>query len=530
MVWVMLLMVVLFIAVSTAAAATLSESGATLRQQAFTTARQTAVSGSSWVLAQLSANSSFLTSSTYRNIAGSWVTLDSGAPRACVGSVTSSCFSVTVTPKAEAGNGGVKELDVNVLARQGCLTGGGPCAYARAQATLRQANFFDYLAFDDYETLDPFLYPTKPGGSFPSAASDAAASACLSDSATLPTICQPVAYTSVDTVDGPVRTNSSVIYICGSPTFDGAVNTTGSQAVVPVPGEAACTSSSPVLGPGASLDAGSLPYQFPFGVSPLAKIASPVDTFTETGGQPVEIRLSGSSYSYSLDGGTTFTPAPDNWPVNGVIYVNGDASIEGNACSPVSIAATGSIFLPSNLTTDTGAGCSKAAVGIEANNAVVVTCYGTGATTASCQGMTPYNGTSGQVRTIDAAIIALGVCDAEPTGVPPSGCQAVSAQGADGGGSFYVASYDSAKWYAGARTGTAPVLQLNGAVAERWRGAYGAYGGSGAHPVLYTGYEKDFTYNQGLLTSQPPYFLRPVGTSWVQVGTPLVAPCATAGC
>jgi hypothetical protein len=70
----------------------------------------------------------------------------------------------------------------------------------------------------------------------------------------------------------------------------------------------------------------------------------------------------------------------------------------------------------------------------------------------------------------------------------------------------------------GAPLGT---LEINGAIAQKYRGAVGT--SSGGTPV--TGYAKGYTYDQRLKYSSPPKFLDPVASqwqiaSWAEIKTP----------
>lgn len=70
----------------------------------------------------------------------------------------------------------------------------------------------------------------------------------------------------------------------------------------------------------------------------------------------------------------------------------------------------------------------------------------------------------------------------------------------------------------GAPLGT---LEVNGAIAQRFRGPVGTFSGS----TVVSGYDKDYTYNNRLLYISPPYFIDPVSssfgvTSWAELRRP----------
>ena len=59
----------------------------------------------------------------------------------------------------------------------------------------------------------------------------------------------------------------------------------------------------------------------------------------------------------------------------------------------------------------------------------------------------------------------------------------------------------------GASLGT---LTIDGAVAQLFRGPVGTSGGFSSS----TGYLKNYTYNDTLMSVEPPYFLNPVSAAW----------------
>ena len=736
LVLVLLLVLVLAVVVATVLSAVLGESNATLDADYQAAAKQAALSGASWVAGNVESSTSASSVTSMLQVSGVWhvvvdgsvVSCGQGRGAAATGGAAplvrdQGCFKARLVPGTDAADPGVKTMTVTVLGRNGpgCPTPtrprgtpNAPCAYERVQVRLRQWSFFDALIFDDYESLDPYLY-TSASGTYPSSTGGRAMRTCATDGA-LPASCKVVAFTSADAITGPVRTNGSTFYMCGHPTFGGPVITTGPvalsavNATVAPQGASSCNGSSPSLGGGGHLTPDALPYAFPFGVSPLKKIAAPEDIYSAPS-SPLTVTFSHGSYT--VDG----QRPPDAWPTTGVLYVTGSVRVKGTVCASVSVAATGNIEIPANLTVRSGC---HAAIGLEAANSVVVTTYDPHAN-----------------RVIDAAVVALGTCD-RPGG--PSSCPS-----GPQGGSFYVQGYNTDKWRsgttsggttsggtshggssggnafpagtwsltisercngdftakteeariyrkhgstytllgtlkktdfsfsttftdetltgtlpavsafgpttrlyvdvamkggspqthlfiergaqnlmlrtpaasapAGARlyvtsslTGTAatmttssssasttsdearttlpgtgstnwypialgtpsgeqtgststlqtpgghgaiwqvpssggttsggtshggssgakpPVLTFHGAIAEIWRGAYGTYLGNASSPTLVTGYAKHFTYDRTLLTTQPPYFLEPVGSNWEEAGAPLVAPCTT---
>jgi len=63
-----------------------------------------------------------------------------------------------------------------------------------------------------------------------------------------------------------------------------------------------------------------------------------------------------------------------------------------------------------------------------------------------------------------------------------------------------------------AGTSTLGTLNLNGSIAQEFRGPVGAHQGS----TLVDGYGKDYTYDSRLKFQQPPYFTSPTLPNWIE--------------
>jgi len=101
----------------------------------------------------------------------------------------------------------------------------------------------------------------------------------------------------------------------------------------------------------------------------------------------------------------------------------------------------------------------------------------TGTTSGAC-GSSAVNGSGSMTNpTFDAAILAVNH-------------------------SFIVDNYDC-----GSSLGTLTIL---GAVAQLFRGPVGTSGGYSSS----SGYLKNYTYNDSLMSVEPPYFLNPVSAAW----------------
>lgn len=511
------------------------------RANARTAARAAAEAAADDVFARVVRDPGYL-QHAYLNHPGyrpNWATFSNGAPGRCRDPYRQVCFQIAVTAAAQPGNPYASAATVEVVAATLCPRGTdhlSECITDGVRQRLSQRQYFDYLYLDQLETLDPVLYPSA-------AARDQAARACPVVAASRPSSCVPVPFLgglgsgSGDEVDGPIHTNDASFSTCLSPTFRPGVDRAGWPSAKTVSDDpttlestggsvfsraagSACAGSAPrETPPGRVVEVANAPtYSFAVDVTDLAGIASPVDTYQGTS----TITLNGGTTpgvgGYAAEAGPqqASSHSASRWPGRGVIFVAGDAYVSGVACDPVSIVATGDIFVDGDLTYGPAVSCPMAAIGLEADNSVVVL---------------PTAGPSGPLvnassdRTIEAAVLALGKnsCFSASAGgspPPPGVTCAVTGGGVVRGGSFYVQGWDTAVVPSGA---TPHALHFLGAIATVWRGAIGAFDPTSGR--LVSGWAKDFAFDRQLRTTQPPYFLAPVGAGWArsdldEVGTP----------
>ncbi len=367
-------------------------------------------------------------------------------------------------------------------------------------ATFKQASFLDFLYFTQYETSDPVTY----GFPNPSTALSGAYSQCEKfrregrESQPIPgtdsQYCDRIVFVSADILDGPVHTNDDFA-ICGAPKFGRTGLTDVTEVSAGPPGwfNGGCgggaqpvffgqfVTNAPILTP-------------PPTNSALRDIAGPTYTYT---GQ-TRIELTGNSMR--INGGSA-----QSLPTSGVIYVSngagcsssyspftttypstsgcGNAVVHSNTSysGRLTIAAENDIIIDDDLERS-----GDGMLGLIANNFVRIkhpvcppndqSCSG-GTITAQtgksqCNGGTNGTGSTQSVN-VDAAILAIDH-------------------------SFIVDHYDC-----GAQLGT---LTVNGAIAQKFRGAVGTTGGHG--------YFKAYSYDDRLRYQSPPHFFDPVESAW----------------
>jgi hypothetical protein len=349
--------------------------------------------------------------------------------------------------------------------------------------TLRRRNFIDFIYFTHFETLDPLAYPT-------SSSQASASTNCAKFRASRPSSCTEIQFASEDNVKGPLHTNDSVL-VCGSPTF----GRFGQDAI-----ELNGTS------PGYFKASGSCSLSPDFDgtvVYPAGQMELPPSNLELQGLAQSGYLFQGKTQIIIDDGTMQVKVKNGSWqtkalPTNGVIYVKnetsgggcnvgyarnqtynnpnacGDAWVKGDYSGNLTIAADNDVIVNGNLTRNG----DDLLLGLIANNFVRVyhplswdynddddddddECF---------------NG-SGSLSNprIDAAILALNH-------------------------SFIVDN-----WYCGEKLGD---LEVNGAIAQRFRGPVGTSGSGG------TGYIKDYNYNDRLKYREPPFFLDPVQSAW----------------
>jgi Tfp pilus assembly protein PilX len=364
-------------------------------------------------------------------------------------------------------------------------------------ATFKRPSFLDYVYFTQLETSDPVTY----GFTNPSTQLTGAYSQCeLSYEqgrydnpipGTKSTYCSRISFVTGDDINGPLHTNDTMA-ICGSPVFgreaSDVIETGGSS-----PGwyrTPNCSADPTFKGTRINSAAILVP---PETNSKLKSIAQPQFRYS---GQ-VRICLSGGNMTVGT-GSSCTGKYSGSIPSNGVIYVENSASVscstdyspftadypstsgcgnvyvQGTYTGSLTIAAENDVIIRDDLCrgncgTPTGSGM----LGLIANNFVRV--YHP---RPDQDDENDCGDSTGEERledlNIDAALLAIKH-------------------------SFIVDHYNCGKGLGN--------LNVEGAIAQKFRGAVGTTGG--------TGYIKNYVYDNRLRYLEPPYFIEPTGTAWV---------------
>jgi hypothetical protein len=373
--------------------------------------------------------------------------------------------------------------------------------------TFRRKKFLDFLYFTDLETANPVAYSVYTGGNPTTPDVQAWAStdcsvyyragrggASYTGTADPPGAAPPVNvnfncveinFISGDAIRGPLHTNDQLL-VCGQPDFG---RTSQDEIEVSDPtgwrGNGGCGSSSPnFIGkyvPGAGI------LSLPPSNSQLKSLVDP--GYTYTGRTTIKL----SNNSVIINGVTKPIPPSgviyvQNGPNCGVFYDPtqtdpsqtptdcGDAYVRGTYTGDVTIAAEKDIVVDGDIVKG-----GDNMVGLIANNFVRVnhpvtsrvSTYNGSTYSWSCTN--DFTAANPQVNQIDAAILALNY-------------------------SFIVDN-----WYCGNALGN---LNVTGAIAQKYRGIVGTFGGGN------TGYIKNYGYDDRLKYREPPHFLDPVQTAW----------------
>ena len=359
-------------------------------------------------------------------------------------------YSNTTGTGPQSGNPYVISLQVTV--RTNCrIAGTTPtgCTYARLSQRIQPRQFSNYAQYTNSEMLDPSLaqnsYTTYESwyNSCTTGGSVKADTTVHGTSSGLNAVCPgpshlnaPSANNNIyaDTVNGPIATNDQTIFWCDVPGAPlNATVTPQAASLIPVTED--LVPSNPQ---GGSLCSGTPPTgttradsALPISATSLAQYASSNDTYTSdtfialcgSSGGGNSTYLSTSKWSNGTSCSAPSGAASNAWPATGVIYVSGNAYVSGQACSGVTIAASGNIYIDNTLTSFRNHGVSSitcpGSIGLVSSNSVIVKPAYVGQT---CQNQGPCFGSASPAQTmqcwpttydsncmeIDAAIMALG--------------------------------------------------------------------------------------------------------------------------
>lgn len=366
-------------------------------------------------------------------------------------------------------------------------------------ATFQVTGFLNYVYFTQYETMDPGLYEK---GAPPGCAEKYWGER--------PSECVAIQFTSGDAVNGPLHTDDAAD-VCGTATF-GRLGHDPPDVVQMNRGTYSlgyCSGSPTYYTATKSYTKGNelIPPQSD---TSLARYVEPANEFTGV----THIVLKGELIQVTTSGGETKTIG---WPSNGLIYVRsstcnytfkqdnsdntseeeketgcGNVYVSGYYSKSLTIGSENDVIVNGNIYPTSVAGklgavpTGTATLGLIANDYVRVyhpleqECeevynWWTGQWVKQCK-----NTKNGEGSLVSPWIYAAILSTRH---------------------SFVVDNYSK-----GAGLGE---LNVYGAIAQKYRGIVGTGGG-----YSYTGYIKDYIYDERLAVDEPPFFLSPLNAGW----------------
>jgi hypothetical protein len=392
-------------------------------------------------------------------------------------------------------------------------------------ATLGHSGFLDFIYYTKYETLDPVTY-NEP----------AAYAVCAQPRASRPAKCGEIHFIDADKLNGPIHTEDTAV-VCSKPTFG-----RGPQDLIEfkggaVAGGGGCTESATYLGT-------VVPKSLVQSIEPppsdtqLRSIVEPAYHFL---GRTV-IALTGGTMTITnalYNGGVKKENVP--MPPNGVIYVSNieggcphyspyspttppytpittrdpgcNVYVSGNYTGQLTIASENDIVINGSITTPTnieGVPNTNAVLGLIADNFVRVyhpvteTYAAGGASHNQCGSSDKFVG-SGTCLYQDEE----GGCDAPLQ----NAAEDPNHWGAQKNLTIYAAILAVNHSFIVDNYGCPPsqeTLKVYGAIAQIFRGTVGTHSGS----EVYSGYAKNYIYDDRLQVESPPHFLNPIESAW----------------
>ncbi len=352
-------------------------------------------------------------------------------------------------------------------------------------ATFKRASFLDFLYFTQLETSDPVTYNNQAtiNGAYQQCTKTIAEGRYNQNiPGSSPTqSCDFIFFVGGERIDGPLHTNDAFLVCNGQPIFGRTATDIISVSSAP-PGWYGCNGSSPnfvgtfvtnapVLTPPPSNTSLRTIAQSSYRYSGQTRIVLNGNTYTVNGGASQPFPANGVIYVSNGACSAAYNPFTVTYPATSTC---GNVYVRGNYSGRLTIAAENDIIVDGNLTRS-----GNGMLGLIANNFVrVYHPFSTQTSRSNCGNGSNGAGSVTNLR-IDAAILSIQH-------------------------SFIVDHYSC-----GSPLGT---LTVNGAIAQRFRGAVGTFNAQNGQAV--SGYSKRYAYDDRLRYISPPHFLDPVESAW----------------
>ena len=357
-------------------------------------------------------------------------------------------YALAAPTTLDGGAGDYVVAEVTVRSRCKVAT---TCVYRRYQQRWHRRRFLDFVLFTDLETLSPSLYlPAEASTINPTAnCIKPAGDGELADPGgpVRSRTCNEVIFNSPgavrNEVNGPIHTNDPQFWVCGSPKFSGLVEATSASPLKPYPG--GCVTAAPEAT--GTVRRGTI-LPLPNSVTEFADITPASSRFTGA----TKFVLAGKTMTVTRSDGTTST---ESVPLRGLIYVDGDLTVEG-AANGVTLVSSAAVHISGDLT--------GIDIGLVAESDVVIA-Y------------------SPSTRVVEASVLSrAGTISNDGLRQPPP-------------------------------VGVIPKLDFTGAMVSKFHPVSGLFDSKSSS--LVSGMVSVMTYPA--IAPNPPYFLEPVQAAWERV-------------
>ncbi len=326
--------------------------------------------------------------------------------------------------------------------------------------------------------------------------------------------CQLINWVTGDTVNGPMYSDD-YFYVCGQPRWGSQPSDTIDTQGVEDNNSSGCAPDTPYVNQPGGTTPGEGTLQSTYTSEPIPQSNDTLEALAEqqVGGVQqgaiydgfTQIALNGSTYTVTNANVNSGTPTVESMPPDGIIYVAqssascstpynpytedyteynsggsdygcGTVEVQGNYSSSLTIASAQDVIVTGSLTTNTSGTAVLGLVPQDWARVFHEVMYN--GSVSNCQAHSDASDNTTldlNNPTIDAAILT--VTD-----------------------SFIVDNYNCG--------GAEGNLNVDGAIAQNYRGTVGTTGGGG------TGYIKNYSYDTRLEDESPPYFLSPVNPAW----------------
>jgi len=413
------------------------------------------------------------------------------------------CVSIFVKPiggngviSSSIGTSRVNAAKLFIKVRSGCRGNLARCRYTTYQETFRIKNFFDYMYYLKYTTLDPRLYTANiinglvsSGVSNITNTTDAESLCGNKEVTSRNSNCINVNFTTNDTFDTASQfyTEDNYYFLCGDVNLNTLqiLSPRGGSTAATYSSDPSCTPAAPKLFPLTSRTStiGNLP------ITPTAEgakilVQQPAGNVVTTPGGICTYKSNNSStFKYSV--GVTYvngTPVPALTGCERIIFFanigSGTLTIEDSdyTGAQISIISTGGVTLDGNLDYNKGLK-PKSLMSITATGDIIIS-----APTAIC---TSCN------KIIKAFLFSQD--------------RTIKVDNWDGA---IDPTYDARN--------ISPILNFTGSIVGKYQPVFGSFNVSTSPPSLYSGYKKNFVFDDRVKNGDIfiPYVISPKDPQW----------------